>query len=115
MSLDATRATKNDRKFTLGRLNMARRRGRLGPEEYRLRRDLAKKAVRRGELSVLLEDLSDLTPGRDHWRYGRWRGPVREGSELEVQRVIGIVVAVFFLVLVFVTIYAVISAVQGWL
>lgn len=115
MSLDATRATKNDRKFTLGQLNMARRRGRLDVDEYRLRRDLAQKAVRRSELTVLLEDLKDLTPGRDHWRYGRWRGPVRDGNELEVQRIIGIGIAIFFLVLVVAIVYTVVSAMQGWL
>jgi hypothetical protein len=57
--------------------------------EYRLRRRLAERAQSIAELQTLLLDVADDQHGRDHWRYGRWRGPVKDGRELEIQRVVG--------------------------
>lgn len=115
MDAYASRASKTDKRITLNRLAVARRRGRIGAAEYRLRRQLARRAASVEDLQVLLWDLDDLNPGRDHWRYGRWRGPVREGRELEVQRAVGAAFLVVAIVIVVALVYAAITVVNLWL
>jgi hypothetical protein len=115
MDAYASRASKADKRITLDRLGLAYRRGRIDRAEYRLRRQLAYRAVSLAELRALVDDLADLSPGRDHWRYGRWRGPVREGRELEVQRLVGVIFLIIALVVVIVTVYGAISLVRIWM
>lgn len=120
MDAYASRASRADKRSTLYSLAVARRRGRIDAPEYRLRRQLARRAESVADLQVLLEDLDslgpdrELTPGRDHWRYGRWRGPVREGRELEIQRFVGALFLIIALVIVVAVVYAVITAVNMW-
>ncbi|MCH7231143.1 DUF1707 domain-containing protein [Glycomyces sp. L485] len=114
MDAYASRASKTDKRITLNRLAVARRRGRIDAQEYRLRRQLARRAESLEDLQALLWDLDDLTPGRDHWRYGRWRGPVREGRELEVQRFVGVVFLIIGIVVVVAVVYATITALNMW-
>lgn len=114
MDAYASRASKTDKRITLDRLAFARRRGRLDAQEYRLRRQLARRAESLADLQALLWDLDDLTPGRDHWRYGRWRGPVREGRELEIQRFVGVLFLVVAIVIVVAVVYAAIVIVNAW-
>ncbi|GAB3646884.1 hypothetical protein [Glycomyces tarimensis] len=114
MDAYAVPASKTDKRITLDRLAFARRRGRLDTREYRLRRQLARRAVSVAELQELLLDLDDLTPGRDHWRYGRWRGPVREGRELEVQRFVGALFFIIGIVIVVAVVYSVITVLNMW-
>ncbi|WP_026929145.1 hypothetical protein [Glycomyces tenuis] len=120
MDAYASRASKADKRSTLYSLAVARRRGLIDTPEYRLRRQLARRAVSVADLQALLEDLDDLTsereltPGRDHWRYGRWRGPVRHGYELEIQRFVGALFLILALVIVVAVVYAAITAINAW-
>ncbi|WP_026924084.1 DUF1707 domain-containing protein [Glycomyces arizonensis] len=114
MDAYASRASKTDRRITLDRLAVARRRGWIDTQEYRLRRQLARRAESVAELQALLWDLDDLTTGRDHWRYGRWRGPVRNGRELEIQRFVGALLLIVALVVVVAVVYATITVVNVW-
>ncbi|MEU6858616.1 hypothetical protein AB0B28_07065 [Glycomyces sp. NPDC046736] len=109
------RATGAAKRTTLTRLARARRRGEIDTEEYRLRRQLARRAETVAELQALLQDVAaDYKQGRDHWRYGRWRGPVRYGRELEIQRFVGGVLVVVALIIVVACIYAGITLVERW-
>ncbi|WP_100446012.1 hypothetical protein [Glycomyces xiaoerkulensis] len=108
-----SRASKADRRIALGRLAAARRRRRIGSHDYRLRRRLARRAVSVAELQALLWDLEDITAGRDHWRYGRWRGPVRDGRELEIQRVVGVLFLAIGLLIAAAVVYAAFTAVHA--
>jgi t-SNARE complex subunit (syntaxin) len=116
----ASRASKADKRSTLYSLAVARRRGLIDTPEYRLRRQLARRAETVADLQALLEDLADLTsereltPGRDHWRYGRWRGPVREGRELEIQRFVGALLLILAIVVVIAVVYLVVALVSAW-
>ncbi len=120
MDAYASRASKADKRSTLYSLAVARRRGLIDTPEYRLRRQLARRAVSVADLQALLEDLADLTsereltPGRDHWRYGRWRGPVREGRELEIQRFVGVLFLIIALVVVIAVVYLVVTLINAW-
>lgn len=90
MDAYVARASRADRRIALDRLARARRKGMIDAPEYRLRRQLAERAQSVAELQALLLDVADDQLGHeDHWRYGRWRGPVREGRELEIQRFVG--------------------------
>lgn len=88
MDAYAARASRTDKRIALDRLARARRKGMIDTREYRLRRQLAERADSVADLQTLLLDVGD-DPSRDHWRYGRWRGPVRDGRELEIQRFVG--------------------------
>ncbi|MDA1359386.1 hypothetical protein O1R50_07130 [Glycomyces luteolus] len=89
MDAFAARASRTDKRIALDRLARARRRGMIDTREYRLRRQLAERADSVADLQTLLLDVGDDQLGRDHWRYGRWRGPVKDGRELEIQRFVG--------------------------
>ncbi|MFG3339040.1 hypothetical protein [Glycomyces sp. NPDC048151] len=89
MDAYAARASRTDKRIALDRLARARRKGMIDAREYRLRRRLAEQADSIADLQTLLLDVGDDELGRDHWRYGRWRGPVKDGRELEIQRVVG--------------------------
>ena len=115
MDAYASRASKADKRITLDRLAYARRRGRIDTREYRLRRQLARRAESVAELQELLWDIDDLTPGRDHWRYGRWRGPVRDGRELEIQRFVGAMFLIVGIVIVVAVVYAAITLLNTWM
>ena len=110
----SSRASKADKRIALDRLATARRRGLLDRREYRLRRHLARHAETLAELQTLFQDLNGIATGRDHWRYGRWTGPVREGRELEIQRFVGAVFLVGFLVAVAAVVYAAIVALNAF-
>ncbi|GAA1674730.1 hypothetical protein GCM10009830_21500 [Glycomyces endophyticus] len=113
MDAFAIRPTRAHRRMALYRLSQARRRGAIDDAEYQLRRQLARRAETLADLQALLEDFAtDYEQGRDHWRYGRWRRPVREGHELEIQRFIGIAIIVIALVVVFAVVYGVIAVVD---
>ncbi|GAA2283446.1 hypothetical protein GCM10009853_042480 [Glycomyces scopariae] len=113
MDAFAIRPTRAHRRMALYRLGQARRRGAIDDAEYKLRRQLARRAETLADLQALLEDFAtDYEQGRDHWRYGRWRRPVREGHELEIQRFIGISLVVIALVVVFAVVYGVIAVVD---
>lgn len=114
MDAYTSRASKTDRRITLDRLAVARRGGQIDAQEYRLRRQLARRAESVADLQALLWDLDDLTTGRDHWRYGRWRGPVRDGRELEIQRFVGALLLIVALVIVVAVVYATITVVNVW-
>ncbi|GAB3230350.1 hypothetical protein GCM10027447_24660 [Glycomyces halotolerans] len=115
MDAYASRASKADKRIALGRLAAARRRGMMDGPEYRLRRQLARRAESIADLQSLLWDLEDGASGRDHWRYGRWRGPVRDGRELEIQRVVGVLFLAVALIVVIAAVYGAIVAVNAWL
>lgn len=110
MDAFAARASRADRRITFDRLARARRRGEIDAEEYRLRRQLARRAETVAELQALLQDVADYEQGKDHWRFGRWRGPVREGHELEIQRFVGFLLVAAALIAVFLCVYAVVAA-----
>ncbi|THV43541.1 DUF1707 domain-containing protein [Glycomyces buryatensis] len=90
MDADAARASNADRRIARGRLASARRQGRIDSRDYRRRRQEVRRAESIVDLQTLLWDIPNDNPGRDHWRYGRWRGSVRDGRELEIQRVVGV-------------------------
>lgn len=102
----ASRASKTDKRIAFDRLAAARRRGLIDGRECRLRRQMVRRAQTIGDLQVLLEDLNGGPGGKDHWRYGRWLGPVREGHELEIQRFVGVLFLVVSLVVVAAVVYA---------
>jgi hypothetical protein len=104
----ASRASRADKRIALDRLAAARHRRIIDVREYRLRRQLARRAETIADLQVLLEDLNGASVGRDHWRYGRWLGPVRDGHELEIQRFVGVLFLVVSLVVVGAVVYAVV-------
>jgi hypothetical protein len=109
------RASKADRRIALDRLAQARRRGMIDTREYRLRRRVAERAQSVAELQTLLLDVADdELGGEDHWRYGRWRGPVREGRELEIQRFVGALFVSVALVVVAACVYAAITLYGHW-
>jgi len=114
MDAYAARASKTDRRITLDRLASARRRGKIDTREYRLRRQLAEQAQSIAELQALLLDVTDDQHGRDHWRYGRWRGPVREGHELEIQRFVGAVFVTVAVIVVVACVYAALTLYGNW-
>ncbi|WP_199038220.1 hypothetical protein [Glycomyces salinus] len=114
MDPNASRASRAAKRIALNRLVVARRRGLIDRREYRLRRQLARRAETMEELWFLLEDLNGVGGGRDHWRYGRWLGPVRDGHELEIQRFVGAVFLVGFLVVVAAVVYAAIVTVDAF-
>jgi hypothetical protein len=114
MDANAARASKADRRIALDRLARARRKGMIGVDEYHLRRRLAEQAKSVAELQVLLLDVTDDRLGRDHWRYGRWRGPVRESRELEVQRFVGGALLTVALIVVVACVYAAITLYEHW-
>jgi hypothetical protein len=109
MDAYAARPSRTDKRIALDRLARARRQGRIDTGEYRLRRRLAEQADSVADLQVLLVDVGD-DPGRDHWRYGRWRGPVKDGRELEIQRFVGALFLVAALIVVTVCVWAAIVA-----
>ncbi|SDD23256.1 DUF1707 domain-containing protein [Glycomyces harbinensis] len=109
MDAFAARASRADRRITLDRLARARRRGEIDAKEYRLRRQLARRAETVADLQALLQDVGDYEQGKDHWRFGRWRGPVRDGHELEIQRFVGFVFAALALAVVIVCVWAVVA------
>jgi hypothetical protein len=110
----AARASRADRRITLDRLARARRRGEIDAKEYRLRRQLARRAETVAELQAVLQDVADYEQGKDHWRYGRWRGPVRRGHELEIQRFIGVLLVSLGLIVVILVVYGVLALVEAW-
>lgn len=114
MDAYAARASRADRRIALDRLAEARRKGTIDGDEYRLRRRLAEQAHSIAELQSLLLDVTDDDRSRDHWRYGRWRGPVREGRELEIQRFVGAVFLSIALVAVVACVYAAITLYEHW-
>lgn len=114
MDAYAARASKADRRIALDRLARARRRGMIDTQEYRLRRQLAERAQSIAELQSLLLDVTDDDRSRDHWRYGHWRGPVKEGRELEIQRFVGAVFLSIALVVVVAGVYAAITLYEHW-
>lgn len=109
MDAYAARPSRTDKRIALDRLARARRQGVIDSAEYRLRRRMAEQADSVADLQVLLVDVGD-DPGRDHWRYGRWRGPVRDGRELEIQRFVGALFLVAALIVVTVCVWAAIAA-----
>lgn len=110
----ASRASRAAKRIALNRLAVARRRRLIDGREYRLRRQLARRAETMAELRILLEDLDGVAGGRDHWRYGRWLGPVRDGRELEIQRFVGAVFLIGFLVVLAAVVYAAIVTVEAF-
>ncbi|GAA2134134.1 hypothetical protein [Glycomyces algeriensis] len=99
----AARPSSTDKRIALDRLATARRKGVFDAREYRLRRRMAQRARSVADLQTLLLDVGDdELGGEDHWRYGRWRGPVREGRELEIQRFVGALFVVAAIVAVIV-------------
>ncbi|MFC3494954.1 DUF1707 domain-containing protein [Glycomyces rhizosphaerae] len=115
MDAYVARASRADRRIALDRLARARRKGMIDAPEYRLRRQLAERAQSVAELQTLLLDVADDQLGHeDHWRYGRWRGPVREGRELEIQRFVGAVLLSIALVVVVACVYAAITLYEHW-
>lgn len=113
MDAFAIRPTRAHRRMALYRLAQARRRGAIDADEYKLRRQLARRAETLADLQALLEDFAtDYEQGRDHWRYGRWRRPVREGHELEIQRYIGIAIVVAILAALIALIYGIATIVD---
>lgn len=114
MDAFATRASRTDKRIALDRLARARRRGELDGPEYRLRRQMARRAESLADLQALMQDVGDYRHGRDHWRYGRWRGPVREGRELEIQRFVGALFLVGALVVVAACVFAAVSLYGAW-
>ncbi|HEX2144079.1 MAG TPA: hypothetical protein VHG10_06195 [Glycomyces sp.] len=109
MDAYAARASKTDKRIALDRLVRARRKGMIDTREYRLRRQLAEQARSIAELQSLLVDVDDDRFTRDHWRYGRWRGPVKESRELEIQHFVGAALLSVALVVVVACVYAVIT------
>lgn len=109
MDAFATRASRADKRIALDRLARARRRREIDAHEYRLRRQLARRAESLAELQALMQDVGDYRHGRDHWRYGRWRGPVRDGRELEIQRIVG---ALFLAVALLVVAACIVAAIS---
>ena len=109
MDAFATRASRTDKRIALDRLARARRRREIDAHEYRLRRQLARRAESLAELQALMQDVGDYRHGRDHWRYGRWRGPVRDGRELEIQRIVG---ALFLAVALLVVAACIVAAIS---
>jgi hypothetical protein len=104
------RPTRAHRRMALYRLGRARRRGAIDDDEYRLRRQLAKRAETLADLQALLDDeAADYEQGHDHWRYGRWRGPVREGHELEIQRFVGFAIVGVIVVAVAAVVWGVVA------
>lgn len=114
MDTFVARASKTDRRIALDRLAKARRRGMIDGEEYRLRRRLAEQAHSIVELQSLLLDVTNDDHSRDNWRYGRWRGPVKDGRELEIQRFVGAALLVIALVVVVACVYAAITLYEHW-
>lgn len=114
MDAYAAKASRADKRIALDRLARARRKGMIDTREYRLRRRLAEQAQSLAELQALLQDVADDQHSRDHWRYGRWRGPVKEGRELEIQRFVGVMFLSLALVVVVVCVYAVIALYEQW-
>lgn len=109
MDAFAARASRAERRITLDRLARARRRGEIDTDEYRLRRQLARRAATVAELQALLQDVGDYEQGKDHWRFGRWRGPVRDGHELEIQRFVGFAFVAIAIIVVIACVYAVVA------
>lgn len=110
MDAFAARPSGTDKRIALDRLARARRKGVIDAAEYRLRRRLAESADSVADLQTLLLDVGDDELGRDHWRYGRWRGPVRDGRELEIQRFVGALLLLAAVVLVIVCVAVAIAA-----
>jgi Flp pilus assembly protein TadB len=114
MDAYAARASRVDRRITLDRLARARRRGEIDNQEYRLRRQLARRAETVADLQALLQDVEDYQQGKDHWRFGRWRGPVREGHELEIQRFVGFAFIAIALIAVVACVYVGFALYEHW-
>jgi hypothetical protein len=114
MDAHAARASRADKRIALDRLARARRKGMIDTREYRLRRQLAEEAQSLAELQSLLLDVADDDHGRDHWRYGRWRGPVKDGRELEIQRVVGAMFLSLGLMVAAACVYAVVALYEHW-
>ncbi|MCC3762298.1 DUF1707 domain-containing protein [Glycomyces sp. TRM65418] len=114
MDAYAAKASRADKRIALDRLARARRKGMIDTREYRLRRRLAEQAQSLAELQSLLQDVPDDQHSRDHWRYGRWRGPVKEGRELEIQRFVGVMFLSLALLVVVACVYAVIALYEQW-
>lgn len=110
----AAEASNTDKRIALDRLATARRDGMIDKREYRLRRKLAERAQNITELQLLLQDVPDDQHSRDHWRYGRWRGPVKEGRELEIQRVVGAMFLSLAVIVVAACVYVVIALYEHW-
>ncbi|MEU6249755.1 hypothetical protein [Glycomyces sp. NPDC047010] len=110
MDAFAIHPTRAHRRMALYRLAQARRRGAIDTAEFRLRRQLVRRAETLADLQALLEDFAtDYEQGRDHWRYGRWRRPVREGRELEIQRFVGIAFLVAAIIAVAIVVWGVVA------
>lgn len=114
MDAHAARASRADKRIALDRLARARRKGMIDTREYRLRRKLAEQAQSIAELQSLLQDVGDDQHSRDHWRYGRWRGSVKEGRELEIQRVVGAMFLSLAIIVVVACVYAVLALYEQW-
>jgi hypothetical protein len=114
MDAYAAQASKADKRIALDRLARARRKGMIDTREYRLRRALAEQAQSIAELQSLLVDVADDQHSRDHWRYGRWRGPVKEGRELEIQRVVGAMFLSLAVIVVVACVYVVFALYEHW-
>lgn len=115
MDANAARPSKTDKRIALDRLAQARRHGVIDSREYRLRRRLAEQAVTVADLQLILLDVGDdELGGEDHWRYGRWRGPVREGRELEIQRFVGALFLVAALIVVVACVSVAIVLYEHW-
>ncbi|MEU5154860.1 hypothetical protein [Glycomyces sp. NPDC021274] len=115
MDAHAARPSSTDKRIALDRLARARRKGMLDSREYRLRRRMAERAQSVADLQTLLLDVGDDELGReDHWRYGRWRGPVREGRELEIQRFVGALFLVAAVIAVIVCVSVAIVLYEHW-
>ncbi|MCD0445176.1 DUF1707 domain-containing protein [Glycomyces sp. A-F 0318] len=109
MDAFVARPSRADRRITFDRLARARRRGEIDGKEYRLRRQLARRAETVADLQALLQDVADYEQGKDHWRFGRWRGPVRHGHELEIQRFVGFAIVAAALIAVALCVYLVVA------
>ncbi|WP_158630294.1 DUF1707 domain-containing protein [Glycomyces terrestris] len=108
MDAFAIRPTRAHRRMALYRLAQAHRRGAIDADEFKLRRQLVRRAETLADLQALLEDFAtDYEQGHDHWRYGRWRRPVREGHELEIQRYIGIAIVVVAIIALIALVYGI--------
>jgi hypothetical protein len=114
MDAYAARASRTDKRIALDRLARARRKGMIDSGEYRLRRQLAERADSIADLQTLLLDVGDDQLGRDHWRYGRWRGPVKDGRELEIQRFVGALFLFVALVVVVLCVSVAIVLYEHW-